>query len=117
MSEKKPPEKETAPPPENGDTPIDKERGGEHHEKTLENWIAGVGAGMKGVFHKLLDQAPPDLRENIIEKVRSHGPGSAAVAVNAAALKTRSLKAKLALKALGKLLQALDSKDSKDSKK
>ena len=78
--------------------------------KTLENWFAGVGAGMKGVFHKLLDQVPPEQREKIITQVRTKGPGSAAIAVNAAAMKTRSLKVKIALKGLGKLLQALDSK-------
>lgn len=82
----------------------------EQEPQTLENWFAGVGAGMKGVFHKLLDQVPIEQREKVIAQVRSHGPGTAAVAVNAAALKARSLKVKLALKGLGKLLEALDSK-------
>ena len=52
-------------------------------EKTLENWFAGVGAGLKGVFHKLLEQAPPEVREKVIDQIRSHGPGSAAIAVDA----------------------------------
>lgn len=72
--------------------------------------MAGVGAGMKGVSKKLLDQIPPDLREKILEQARTHGPGSAAVAVNAAAMKTRNFKVKFALKGLGKLLQVLDAK-------
>lgn len=49
----------------------------------------------------------------LFEKARTHGPGSAAVAVNAAALKTRNLKVKLALKGLGKILQLLDTKTPK----
>ncbi|MCP5534785.1 MAG: hypothetical protein H7A51_00960 [Akkermansiaceae bacterium] len=79
-------------------------------ENTLENWFAGVGAGMKDMFQKLMDQVPPGQRKKIIAQVRAHGPGSAAVAVNAAAMKARSFKVKLALKGLGKLLQVLDSK-------
>jgi hypothetical protein len=53
------------------------------------------------------------LREKITEKARTHGPGSAAVAVNAAALKTRNFKVKLALKGLGKILQLIDTKTPK----
>lgn len=75
-----------------------------------ENWFAGVGAGMKGASRKLLEQLPPDLQEKIVEKARTHGPGSAAAAVEAAAMKTRSLKVKLALKGLGKLLKVIDLK-------
>ena len=85
----------------------------EQEQQTLENWFAGVGAGMKGVFHKLVAQVPAEHREKIIAQVRTHGPGSAAVAVNAAALKTRNFKVKLALKGLGKLLEVLDAKDPK----
>lgn len=81
-------------------------------ERTRDNWTGGFGAGMKGVSQKLLDQIPVELREKIVDQVRTHGPGSAAVAVNAAALKTRNLKVKFALKGLGKLLQVLDSKVS-----
>ncbi|MCH1420984.1 MAG: hypothetical protein L7W40_11825 [Akkermansiaceae bacterium] len=82
----------------------------EHREQTTEEWFAGVGGGMKGVSKKLLAQIPPDIREKILEQARTKGLGSAAVAVNAAALKTRSFKVKFALKGLGKLLKALDSK-------
>ena len=82
----------------------------ENQEQTAEEWFAGVGAGMKGVSKKLLDQIPPDIREKVLEQARTNGLGSAAVAVNAAALKTRSFKVKFALKGLGKLLKVLDSK-------
>jgi len=82
----------------------------EHREQTTEEWFAGVGGGMKGVSKKLLAQIPPDIREKILEQARTKGLGSAAVAVNAAALKTRSFKVKFALKGLGKLLKVLDSK-------
>ena len=108
------PEKKPAPTPSeksadsgNGENPTKQD------EQTPEQWFAGVGAGMKGVSRKLLNQIPPDLREKITEKARTHGPGSAAVAVNAAALKTRNFKVKLALKGLGKILQLLDTKTPK----
>ena len=85
----------------------------ETREKTAEEWFAGVGAGMKGVSRKLLDQVPPDLREKIMERARTHGPGSVAVAVEAAALKARGFKSKFALKGLAKVLKVLDSKVAK----
>ena len=85
-------------------------RESEHREQTTEEWFTGVGGGMKGVSKKLLAQIPPDIREKILEQARTKGLGSAAVAVNAAALKTRSFKVKFALKGLGKLLKVLDSK-------
>ncbi|MCX8239783.1 MAG: hypothetical protein OSB05_13255 [Akkermansiaceae bacterium] len=92
------------------DSSSDVKRGPEHQEQTTEEWFAGVGVGMKGVSKKLLDQIPPDVREKILEQARTNGLGSAAVAVNAASLKTRNLKVKFALKGLGKLLTVLDSK-------
>ena len=73
-------------------------------------WFAGIGAGMKGVSRKLLDQVPPEIREKVAERARSHGPGSAAVVIEGAALKARGIKAKLALKALARVLRLLDSK-------
>lgn len=85
----------------------------EQDDQTPENRFAGIGAGLKGVSQKLLEQLSPDLREKIQEQIRTHGPGSAAVAVNAAAARTRSLKMKLALKGLAKLLKALDSRTPK----
>ena len=92
------------------DSQDDVKREPEHQEQTAEEWFAGVGAGMKGVSKKLLDQIPPDIREKVLEQARTNGLGSGAVAVNAAALKTRSFKVKFALKGLGKLLKVLDSK-------
>lgn len=92
------------------DSPSDEKRGPEHREQTTEEWFGGVGAGMKGVSKKLLDQIPSDVRGKILEQARTKGLGSAAVAVNAAALKTRNFKVKFALKGLGKLLKVLDSK-------
>ena len=79
-------------------------------EKTVEEWFAGIGAGMKGVSRKLLDQVPPEFREKVVEQARSHGPGSAAVVVEGAALKARGFKAKIALKTLAKLLRVLEAK-------
>ena len=96
--------------PAKADSSSDVKRGPEHQEQTTEEWFAGVGVGMKGVSKKLLDQIPPDVREKILEQARANGLGSTAVAVNAAALKTRNLKVKFALKGLGKLLTVLDSK-------
>ena len=92
------------------DFPSDEKGGSEHREQTTEEWFGGVGAGMKGVSKKLLDQIPSDVRGKILEQARTKGLGSAAVAVNAAALKTRNFKVKFALKGLGKLLKVLDSK-------
>lgn len=111
MAEKKSTEKADKPPPESADLPVDKAPSKDPDEQTTEEWFAGIGAGMKGVSRKLLDHVPPEIREKVVEKARSHGPGAAATAVNAAALKTRSLKAKLALKTLAGLLRLLDSKD------
>ena len=91
-------------------SPSDEKREPEHRKQTTEEWFAGVGGGMKGVSKKLLAQIPPDIRGKILEQARTKGLGSAAVAVNAAALKTRSFKVKFALKGLGKLLKVLDSK-------
>jgi hypothetical protein len=108
------PEKKPAPSPsEKSADSGDGENPSKQDEQTAEQWVAGVGAGMKGVSQKLLNQIPPDLREKITEKARTHGPASAAVAVNAAALKTRNFKVKLALKGLGKILQLLDTKTPK----
>ena len=108
------PEKKPAPSPsEKAADSGDGENPSKQDGQTAEQWVAGVGAGMKGVSQKLLNQIPPDLREKIIEKARTHGPGSAAVAVNAAALKTRNFKVKLALKGLGKILQLIDTKTPK----
>ena len=112
MSEKTPNEEDAKPSPERADNSTHEKRGAEHAEQFTEEWFAGIGAGIKGVSRKLLDHVPPDLREKVVDQARSHGPGAAATAVNAAALKTRSLKAKLALKTLAKLLRLLDSKDS-----
>ncbi len=66
-----------------------------------------------GVSRNLLDHVPPEIRKKVVEQARSNGPRGAAAAVNAAALKTRNLKVKLALKTLGGLLKLLDSKDPK----
>lgn len=79
-------------------------------EQSAGEWFAGIGAGMKGVSRKLLDHVPPEIREKVAERARSHGPGSAAVVVEGAALKARGIKAKLALKALAGVLRLLDSK-------
>jgi|TARA_B100001059_G_scaffold20505_1_gene16639 hypothetical protein len=95
---------------EKADSSGSNKREPEHREQTTEEWFAGLGDGMKGVSKKLLDQIPPDIREKLLEQARTNGLGSAAVAVNAAALKTRSFKVKFALKGLGKLLKVLDSK-------
>jgi hypothetical protein len=81
----------------------------EHRGKTVENGFAGIGAGAKRASQKLLDRIPPELREKIIVQARTHGPGSAAVVVQAAASRTRNLKLKFALKSLGQLLRMLDS--------
>ena len=83
-------------------------------KKTAEEWFAGVGAGMKGVSRQLLDQVPPEFRKKVVEQASSHGPGSAAVIVEAAALKARGFKAKIALKTLAKLLRVLDAKIPKE---
>ena len=113
MPEKKSNEKAAKPSPEKADTPIDEKRGTEHAEQFTEEWFAGIGAGLKGASRKLLEQVPPDIRKKVIEQARSHGTGGAAVAVNAAAMKTRNLKLKIVLKTLGGLLTLLDSKDPK----
>ena len=89
---------------------VDGSRADEGDERSAEEWFAGICAGLKGVSRKLLDQVPPEMRKKVAEKARSHGPGEAALVVSAAALKTRSLKAKLALKTLAGLLKLLDSK-------
>lgn len=115
IPEKNPASGPTNSPPEGSGGSDPEEGSAVHGEKTLENWFAGIGAGMKGVSQKLLGKIPPELREKIIEQVRTHGPGSAAVAVNAAALRTRSLKVKLALKSLEQLLKMLDSQAPKMS--
>lgn len=113
MPEKKSNEKADVSPPEKTIIASDEGRGTEQDEKSPEDWFSEISAGMKGVSRKLLDHVPPEIRKKVIEKARTHGPGSAAIAVNAAALKTRNLKAKLALKALGGLLKLLDSKGPK----
>jgi hypothetical protein len=110
MPEKKSTEKADMSPPERASR---EGRGTEHAEQTPEEWFSGIGAGIKGVSRKLLDHVPPEIREKVVEQARSNGPGAAAAAINAAALKTRNLKAKLALKTLGGLLKLLDSKDPK----
>ena len=112
MPENKSTEKADESPPKRAGDAVDKERAKDRDEQSTEEWFAGIGAGIKGVSRKLLDHVPPDLREKVVDQARSHGPGAAATAVDAAALKTRSLKAKLALKTLAKLLRLLDSKDS-----
>lgn len=94
--------------PESGDGEAKKTSG--QSERTPEEWFAGVGAGMKGVSRKLLDQVPSDLREKVAEQARTNGPGSAAVMVEGAALKARGFKSKFALKTLAKILRALDLK-------
>ncbi len=113
MPEKKSTKKTDESPPERAGDSVDKERAKEHDELTTEEWFAGIGAGMKGVSRKLLDHVPPEIRKKVVETARSHGPGEAAVVINAAALKARSLKAKLALKTLAGLLKLLDSKGPK----
>lgn len=113
LPEKKPASESDIPHSEGSAASGDGKAPAKEDEKTLENWFGGIGAGVKGVSQKLLEQIPPELREKIIAQARSHGPGSAAIAVNAAALKTRNLKVKLALKALGQLLKMLDSKGPK----
>ncbi len=113
MPEKEPNEKTDESPPERAGESVDQERAKEHDEQTTEEWFAGIGAGLKGVSRKLLDHVPPDIREKVAEKSRSHGPGEAAVVVNAAALKARGFKAKFALKTLAGLLKFLDSKNPK----
>ena len=113
IPEKKPADKKSALPGSDGaETSAKGEESDptKQSEKTPADRVAEIGAGMKGVSQKLLNQIPPDLREKIIEQARTNGPGSAAIAVNAAAMKTRNLKVKFALKGLGKLLQVLDSK-------
>jgi len=109
-----PPKKAIIPAGNTGEPPPDK--------RSPEDWVSGIGSGIKGVSRKLLDQVPPEFREKIIEQARTHGPGAAAVAVNAAALKTRNFKTKIALKALAKLLNVLESKvpkkqDDQENKK
>jgi hypothetical protein len=86
---------------------------GKEGEQAPEDWFSEIGSGIKGVSRKLLDHVPPEIRSKVVEQARSHGPGAAAAAINAAALKTRNLKAKLALKTLGGLLKLLDSKGPK----
>jgi hypothetical protein len=113
MPEKKSTEKADASPPEKTGDPVDEKRAREQDELSTEEWFAGIGAGLKGASRKLLDHVPPEIREKVAETARSHGPGEAAVVINAAALKTRSLKAKLALKTLAGLLKLLDSKRPK----
>lgn len=110
MSEKKSTGKPDDSPPERKGNPSDEGRGSEHDEVFTGEWFAGIGAGIKGVSRKLFDQVPPEIREKVAEAARTHGPGEAAVVVHAAALKARSLKAKLALKTLAGLLKLLDSK-------
>ena len=110
MPEKKSTDKAAKSPPGSAVNSSEDERIPEHAEQTPEEWFSGIGAGIKGVSRKLLDHVPPEIREKVVEQARAHGPGGAAAAVNAAALKTRNLKAKLALKTLGGLLKLLDSK-------
>ena len=109
----KPPKKAAKSPPVTAIIVAEEERVPERDEKTSGDWFAGIGAGIKGASRKLFDHVPPEIREKVVEQARSRGPGVAAAAVNAAALKTRSLKAKLALKTLGGLLKLLDSKNPK----
>jgi hypothetical protein len=110
MPEKKSTKKAAKSPPEKTIHSNEEEPVAEKNEQSQEDWFAGIGAGIKGVSRKLFDHVPPEIRSKVVEQARSHGPGAAAAAVNAAALKTRSLKAKLALKTLGGLLKLLDSK-------
>ncbi len=104
MPEKKFTDKDAKSPPGSAVNSSEDERIPEHAEQTPEEWFSGIGAGIKGVSRKLLDHVPPEIREKVVEQARAHGPGGAA------ALKTRNLKAKLALKTLGGLLKLLDSK-------
>ncbi len=113
MPEKKSTKKVTKSPLGSAGNSSEDERIPEHPEQTPEEWFAGIGAGIKGVSRNLLDHVPPEIREKVVEQARSNGPRGAAAAVNAAALKTRNLKVKLALKTLGGLLKLLDSKDPK----
>jgi len=110
MPEKKSTKKADVFPPEKTVIPSDKERGTEQDAQTSEDWFSEMSSGIKGVSRKLLDHVPPEIRKKVMEQARSHGPGAAAAAINAAALKTRNLKVKLALKTLGSLLKLLDSK-------
>ena len=117
MPEKKSTKKVTKSPLGSAGNSSEDERIPEHPEQTPEQtpeeWFAGLGAGIKGVSRNLLDHVPPEIRKKVVEQARSNGPRGAAAAVNAAALKTRNLKVKLALKTLGGLLKLLDSKDPK----
>ncbi|MFT6241890.1 MAG: hypothetical protein ACJAQT_003990 [Akkermansiaceae bacterium] len=110
MSEKKPSKKAAKSPPVTAIIVVDKKDAPEREEKPSEDWFAGIGAGIKGVSRKLFDHVPPEIRKKVVEQARSQGLGAAAISINAAALKTRNLKAKLALKTLGGLLKLLDSK-------
>jgi len=120
MTERNPNEEDSKPPPpERAVISTDEDGEAKQDERAPENWASGVGSGIKGVSQKLLDKVPPELRQKVIERARTHGPGAAAVAVNAAALKTRNFKAKIALK---KLLNVLESKvpkkqDDQENKK
>ena len=116
MSEKKSTEKSAKSPPEEATHSHDEDFAAERGGQAREDWFSGIGSGIKGISRKLFDQVPPEVRSKVVEQARSHGPGAAAAAVNSAAMRTRSLKVKLALKTLGGLLQMLDSEEGKGGK-
>lgn len=74
------------------------------------DWFSGINAGVQVTARKLLAQLPPEVRSKLMEQARQHGPRAALVAVDAAAAKARSPRAKLALRALSSLLRMAASK-------
>lgn len=74
-----------------------------------KDWISGLSKGLQEKARKLLGQVPPEVRKNLINQAREHGPRAALAAVDAAARRARGPRAKLALYALNGLLKKLDS--------
>jgi len=67
--------------------------------------------GILSTAKHLLDQVPPEFRQAVIEKVKTHGPAAALVTVQALARKTKNPKAKLALTGFIMLLSTMVSND------
>lgn len=54
---------------------------------------------------KLLDQVSPEMRQQIVDKVKTQGPAASLTFVAAASKKTRNLKVKFILSALAMILR------------
>lgn len=113
MADKKITKKAAEPREPSTAAPIDEGCAPDPSTREGDAWFSGISSGVQATARKLLDQVPPEVRKNLMEHARQHGPQAAVVAVDAAARKVRGPRAKLALRALSGLLRMFVSTNPK----